>query len=385
MTSVAVRLLLVAVAVALVALAALSYAQQPNPPSNQSPAGDDRPTQVSREPPPALAINSTKELTPQEVFKLVEGSVVSITARFPAGGRGQGSGFVYDTAGHIVTNNHVVQNARSLEVSFTDGSTVKATLVGADPYSDLAVLKVILPSGRHDPLPLGDSSLLEVGQPILAIGNPLGLSGSMTYGIVSQLGRQLNAPGGFLIVGVIQIDAAINPGNSGGPLLDLRGHIVGVNTAIASQTGLFSGIGFAVPSNIAKRFVPSLITTGTARHPWIGVSGVDVTPAIADTLGLRESRGFLVGQVLPQSPAERGGLKGGNRAQVIEDQQIVVGGDVIVGVESVKVRRIDDILLYLEENIEVGRSVVFRILRDGQPMDLNLVVGERPPPSQLLP
>lgn len=368
--------------VLVIALAGLLYLQESSPlrisPSSSVITSSSDTTIGSKSSP---RTNLTGELTPQEVFRLVEGSVVAITSKSAQGSLGQGSGFVYDAQGHVVTNNHVVEGATSFDVAFNDGDIVKGRLVGADPYSDLAVIKVDLPQGNHLPLAIGDSSRLEIGQPILAIGNPFGLGGSMTSGIVSQLGRQLRAVGGFLIVGVIQIDAAVNPGNSGGPLLDLSGRVVGVNTAIASGTGAFSGIGFTIPSNMVKRVVPSLISTGTFKHPFVGVSGIDVTPEIAEAMGLKEARGFMIENVTPDGPAAKAGLKAGNRSQNIDGVQVQLGGDVVVGIENVKVRKLDDILLYLEENASVGQTVTFQVLREGKILDIRLTVGERPSPT----
>ncbi len=372
------RIWAVAATLALIALVGILYTQQSPSPKGEVSLSTTTLSQSQQsfgQPHPA---NASLELTPPEVFGLAEGSVVSITARSTLGSSAQGSGFVYDSNGHIVTNNHVVQGSTGLEVSFTDGSIVKAKLVGADPYSDLAVIRVDLPTGKHDPLVMGDSSQLVVGQTILAIGNPFGLSASMSSGIVSQLGRQLRATGGFLIVGVIQIDAAVNPGNSGGPLLDLRARVVGVNTAIATDTGVFSGVGFAIPSNMVRRVVSGLIASGVYKHPYVGVSGVDVTPSIAEVVGLKDARGFLVAQVTPDGPAQKAGLKGGNRVQNVNGEQITLGGDVVVGIDDFRVRKIDDILLYLEENVTVGQSVVFHVLRDGKALDIRVVVGERP-------
>ncbi|MBI4258772.1 MAG: trypsin-like peptidase domain-containing protein [Thaumarchaeota archaeon] len=371
----------IAATITIIALAGLLYLQAPtSSPASTDSLGTNSPVDTALDSGSSQRVNVTGELTPQDVFKVVEGSVVSITSRATGGTIGQGSGFVYDGQGHIVTNNHVVEGATRFDVSFIDGSNVRGSLVGADPYSDLAVIKVDLPAGTHPALPLGDSSNLEVGQTILAIGNPFGLGGSMSAGIVSQLGRQLRAVGGFLIVGVIQIDAAVNPGNSGGPLLDLNGRVVGVNTAIASGTGAFSGIGFTIPSNTVKRVVPSLIASGTFKHPFVGISGLDVTPEIAEAMGLNEARGFLVTGVAPDGPAAEAGVKAGNRLQNINGVQVELGGDVVVGVDDVKVRKLDDILLYLEENVSVGQTVTFNVLRDGRPLEIHLTVSERPPP-----
>jgi S1-C subfamily serine protease len=278
-----------------------------------------------------------------------------------------------------VTNHHVVSGADAIEVTFLDGTTLKATLVGSDPYSDLAVIKI---EARKTlvPVVLGDSSELYVGETVLAVGNPFGLSGSMTKGIVSQLGRTLQTSGNYLIVGVIQVDAAINPGNSGGPLLNLKGEVVGVNTAIASMTGEFAGIGFAIPSNLVKKVVPAIISQGYYPHPWLGISGLDVTPAIAEAMNLPNATGFLVTEVLKGSPAAEAGLRGGTNVAVIEGVKVPIGGDVIVGVDQIRVRQLLDLLVYLEYQKNVGDQVKLRIIRDGVEEELTVRLGERPPP-----
>ncbi|KYH39278.1 MAG: trypsin [Candidatus Hecatellales archaeon B24] len=327
----------------------------------------------------------SEELAPQEVFKYAEKSVVQIVTKVvtPFGVEGgQGSGFIYNSKGYIITNNHVVEDASSIEVRFIDGSSFEAEVVGTDPYSDLAVLKIKNLPKNVKPLKLGSSSELEIGDTVVAIGNPYGLSGTMTLGIVSQLGRLLRAPGGYLIVDVIQTDAAVNPGNSGGPLLNLKGEVVGVNTAIISPTGAFAGIGFAIPSNTVKIVVPDLIEKGYHPHPWVGVRGTDVTPSLSKVLKLPVERGFLISDVLKGSPAERAGLRGGTTVKVVDGQHIRVGGDIIVGIDNIKTRGIADLLLYLERHVKIGQKVTLHIVRDGKSMDVTLIIGERPPPSE---
>ncbi|MEM2123423.1 MAG: trypsin-like peptidase domain-containing protein [Candidatus Bathyarchaeia archaeon] len=320
---------------------------------------------------------------PSQIYKLIEPSVVKVTVRSWTGlglvSYGEGSGFVYDGAGHIVTNHHVVSGADAIEVTFLDGTTLKAALVGSDPYSDLAVIRIETRKTLI-PVALGDSSKLYVGETVLAVGNPFGLSGSMTKGIVSQLGRTLQTSGNYLIVGVIQVDAAINPGNSGGPLLNLMGEVVGVNTAIASMTGEFAGIGFAIPSNLVKKVVPALISQGYYRHPWLGISGLDVTPTIAEAMNLPNATGFLVTEVSEGSPAAEAGLRGGTSTALIEGVRIPIGGDVIVGVDQIRVRQLLDLLVYLEYQKNVGDQVKLRVIREGVVKELTVKLGERPPP-----
>ncbi|MBI2080489.1 MAG: trypsin-like peptidase domain-containing protein, partial [candidate division NC10 bacterium] len=226
---------------------------------------------------------------------------------------GTGSGFILDEQGHIVTNNHVVADARSLEVTLADGTKTPATLVGRDPNNDLAVIKINLPGRTLPVLPLGDSDALQVGQLAIAIGNPFGLDRTVTRGVISSLNRSLKAESGREIRGIIQTDAAINPGNSGGPLLNSRGEAIGINTAIFSPSGGSVGIGFAIPVNTARRLVPQLIATGRVRHPWLGIAGVSLSPDLVKALDLPVEKGVLVAQVYPRSPAARAGLKGGQR------------------------------------------------------------------------
>jgi len=308
-------------------------------------------------------------LTLGQIYELSKDSVVLITAKSQtfAGLEpfASGSGFVYDTRGHIITNHHVIEDADALEVTFSDGTIVSAELVGDDPYSDLAVIRVDEPPILLHPLPLGKSSELQVGEYAIAIGNPFGLSNSMTLGIVSQVGRELDAPGDFKIVDIIQVDAAINPGNSGGPLMNIRGEVVGVNTAIIAGS---EGVGFAIPSDTVSREVSQLIETGTYKHPWIGVSAVNLDPDIAEELGLNITKGTIIVTVVAGSPAEAAGLKGGQT------------GDVIVGVDNVTVRKLIDVLVYIERNKSPGDIVTLQIIREGTALNVPVTLVERPAP-----
>lgn len=328
---------------------------------------------------------SETDLSLQELFKKVENSVVQITIRTQRGfgGEGLGSGFIYDQDGNIVTNFHVVQDASRIDVTFLDGTVYRATTVGTDPYADLAVIRVDVPKDKLLPLPLADSSKLQVGDQVAAIGNPFGLSGSMTTGIVSQLGRLLPASDtNFSIPDVIQTDAAINPGNSGGPLLDMKGGVIGVNSAIRSSTGEFSGIGFSIPANTVKKIVPALIKDGSYKHSWLGISGSDVTPEIADAVGLKEAKGFLIVDVVANSPAAKSGIKGGDRVVTLDGRQIRLGGDVITRIDNTDVRKIADVLIYLDREKSVDDKVQLTVIRNGETMEIPLILGERPSPFE---
>ena len=320
-----------------------------------------------------------------QVYALVERSVVHVVTK-KQGKSGlepfaTGSGFVFDMDGHIITNNHVIEKADAIEVTFLDGATSRASVVGTDPYSDLAVLKVKAPRERLKPVVLGNSSSLRVGETVYAVGAPFGLSWSIAQGIVSQIGRMLPVSGGYSIPGVIQVDAAINPGNSGGPLLDSLGEVVGVNTAIQSETGVFSGVGFAIPSNLVERVAPSLIQTGRHDHPWLGVTGTDVTPSIAEKMSLPEVRGFLVRSVVENSPAEKAGIRGGNKAEVIDGANMTIGGDVITHMDEKTVRKLEDLLTYLEYDKRPGERVVLSVIREGRNITLEATLAIRPAPT----
>lgn len=324
--------------------------------------------------------NASESLTLIQIYNRTKWSVVLISVRTPFG-RGTGSGFVYDKEGRIITNNHVVEDAKEIEVTFPDGTIAEAEIVGTDPYVDLAVIDVDVPESLLKPVKFGNSSQLVVGERVIAIGNPFGLEGTMTVGVVSALGRQMRAPRGFVIVDVIQTDAAINPGNSGGPLLNMRGEVVGMNTAIVSGTGQFAGIGFAIPIDTIKRELPDLIEKGTYEHPYLGIEGMDVTPAIAEAMGLDPStRGCLVVDVVEGGPAEKAGLRGGTTEAIIDGGRVKVGGDIIIGVDGHAVRQFYDLVLYMERHKRPGDKAVLTILREGKTMDVEVTLGARPPP-----
>jgi S1-C subfamily serine protease len=316
-----------------------------------------------------------------EIFENSEAGVVRVNVQRTqedATPTGVGSGFVFDKKGHVITNAHVVEGATKVVVTFLDGRSYNAEIIGVDTFTDVAVIKVNADLALLHPLSLGDSSNLQVGEPIAAIGNPFGLSGSMTSGIVSQLGRLLPSGAGYSIPDVIQTDAAINPGNSGGPLLNMRGEIVGINTAIQSATGEFTGVGFAVPSQTLAKIVPNLIQNGEYKHPWIGISGRDIDPDLAKVLGLNDAVGFLVVTVVPESPASRAGLHGSENIEEVDGIQYTIGGDIILSVDGVEVRKISDILIHLQRAKTVGDDLILEILRDGRTSNFTVVLGERP-------
>lgn len=289
-----------------------------------------------------------------------------------------GTGFVYDRDGHIVTNQHVVESGDAFDIVFRDGQQFEAEVVGGDGYTDLAVLKIDAPDRTLDPLPLGDSSNISIGEAALAIGNPFGQELSLTHGIISQKNRLLPAEEGFSVPNVLQTDTFINPGNSGGPLMNLEGEVIGVNTAIDTTDGQFSGVGFAVPVNTVKRVVPELIENGEYRHSWLGITGVDVTPAIAEEIGLEEASGFLVVTVREDGPASNVDIQAGDRDAQIRGRSLTVGGDVIVGIDDQPVRRIDDILNYLARETEPGDTVTLEIIRDGERIERDVTLQRRP-------
>jgi S1-C subfamily serine protease len=341
----------------------------------------------------AVQITRNNSLTLEDLFKETQQSIVQVsgtaTNNNMVSGVTLGSGFVYDNSGHIVTNYHVVAGDNDISITFIDGTVYRASVVGTDQYSDLAVLSVQddVPTDKLKPLPLGNSSSLRVGQEVVAIGNPFGLSGSMTEGIVSGLNRLIPvyqdplsnvAAPAFSIPDVIQTDAAINPGNSGGPLLDMEGEVIGINSAIFSTTGGFAGIGFAIPSNTIKQVAPSLITTGSYQHPWLGISGIDMTPEIAEAMGLDEPRGFLVIEAAPGGPADRAGIHGGNTPAQLDGREIALGGDVILAINDKDIRKIDDVLGYLQQATKVGETVTLSVWRDGQIIQINVPLGPRP-------
>jgi len=324
-------------------------------------------------------------------IEVVENASVSGFGNLPQGhpsvpSGALGSGFVWDKDGHIVTNNHVVAGASKISVTFYDGTIVPATLVGTDPDSDLAVIKVNMPADQLQPITLGDSTQVKVGQLSVAIGNPFGNQNTMTVGFISALARSLpttrssnSQSGSYTIPDVIQTDTAINPGNSGGVLTDDQGHVIGVTAAIDSQSGSGSGVGFAIPSVIVQKVVPELISSGKYEHTWLGISGRSLIPDFATAMNLKsDQRGVLVGEVTSGSPAEKAGLKGSTKDFSLDGQTTQVGGDVITAVDGQTVKTFDDLVTYLARSTKVGQTVKLTVLRDGQSQSIEVTLAARP-------
>lgn len=337
----------------------------------------------TRLPDPLLAPLDAEEQLIANVYERVAPAVVHITSRVtrltfffgPAPSEGTGSGFVIDNEGHIVTNYHVIENADSVEVLLSDETQAPATIVGVDPPNDLALLKIDAPPEQLSPVELGSSAELRVGQRAIAIGNPFGLDRTLTAGVISALGRPLQTSEDNVIFDVVQTDAAINPGNSGGPLLDSRGRVIGVNTAIRQNA---EGIGFAVPVDTLKRVLPPLKELGYYPHPWLGFVGYDIRPGLAEALDLPVESGILVAQLFRDGPAAAAGLRGAQEEVIIGNRRILAGGDVVVGVDQEPIDEWNDLHAYLELETQVGDRVTVHVLRDGEPVEIEMEVAARP-------
>lgn len=317
------------------------------------------------------------------IYKRVSPAVVNITSTAvafdffygPVPQEGQGSGFIIDKDGHILTNYHVVANARQVEVTLANKKKYKAQIIGLDRSHDLAVIKIDAPNLQS--ATLGDSSQLQVGQKVYAIGNPFGLNGTMTRGIVSSI-RSVREPGdegGAFIDEAIQTDAAINPGNSGGPLLDSHGSVIGINTMIASNVGQSAGIGFAIPVNAAKAVLNDLVTYGRVRRPSLGVRALPIGPELADQLGLPADYGLLIMQVVPGGAADEAGLRGGNERAYLGNTPIIIGGDLIVAINGERVEDNQD-LAHVMNNLKTGDTVTVTVWRGKRKMDLKVTLQE---------
>jgi S1-C subfamily serine protease len=313
-----------------------------------------------------------------DLYARVSPAVVCITAEQQFG-QCIGSGFILDQEGHIVTNNHVAEAAPDLLVTLADDHTAPAKVIGKDPGSDLAVLQIDVPAEELTPVEMGDSSSLRVGQRAIAIGNPFGLERTITTGVISSLGRTLpRDDSDFQLAQVLQTDAAINPGNSGGPLLDSHGRVIGVNTAIRSLSGVSSGVGFAIPVDIVKRVVPELIANGRYRHTWLGVRGQTITPEIVETMDPPVQIGVLVFSIEPGSPADEAGLRGGDREVVVAGVPMMAGGDIVVAIDNVVVKRFDDVINYLATQTSVGDVVILTVMRGNKEIKIDVKLRERP-------
>lgn len=326
------------------------------------------------------------------VYESVGPAVVNVTNRGyaydmfmrPVPQEGGGSGFLIDEEGHIVTNYHVIEDAEELLVTLANGQVYEASAVGADPANDLAVISIDAPEDLPEPVVLGDSDELRVGQFVLAIGNPFGLEQTLTIGVISALGRVIQSPEDNRFIGeAIQTDAAINPGNSGGPLLDLKGHVIGVNSQIISPSRASAGVGFAVSANTVRRVVPELISRGYYPHPWLGAQMLPLTPALAKVFREAEMKvpvdaGLLVLDAVRGASAERAGIRGGRRLVQIERFQVPLDGDIIIAINGEPVNDFEGLTVYLETRTRVGDTVEVTIIRDGQEQIIPVILDERP-------
>ncbi len=359
------------------------------------------PTPIPTIPPTATSAPPVLPTVPPEAFNALEAQVVAVYAQAapavvnittrsiaydifmqPIPQEGTGSGFLYDDQGHIITNYHVVENAESVVVTLANGRSFPAEIVGVDPSSDLAVIRIPA-ENLPAPLPLADSSQLRVGQFVIAIGSPFGQVGTMTLGVISALERVIQSPDGRFIGEAIQTDAAINPGNSGGPLLDLQGRVIGVNSQIISPSQASAGIGFAVSSNTVRRVVPHLIAEGRYPHPWLGVQVLSLTPEWVQALrqvGMEVpvEKGLLVLSVVRDGPADRAGIRGGTQMVRVGGYRIPVGGDIITAVNGHPVPTLQELNVYLDSQTRVGETVEVTLFREGQEMRVNVTLAERP-------
>ncbi|HEX3052132.1 MAG TPA: trypsin-like peptidase domain-containing protein [Aggregatilineaceae bacterium] len=319
-----------------------------------------------------------------QVYDEVSPSVVAISASAVSHNRvvsaATGSGFVVDDAGYIVTNNHVIEGANQIEIDFYDGTLTWAEVVGVDPDSDLAVLKVDVPADTLQPVTFGDSDTLQIGETVLAIGSPFGQDWTLTSGIISGLDRTIQGLTQFSIGGVIQTDAAINPGNSGGPLLNLDGDVIGVNSQIATTSNSNSGVGFAIPGNLAQRVVQDLITNGKTEYSYIGIAGTDITMSVIEALGIpNNTRGIAVTDVVSDSPAARAGMQGLSTTMQVNGGTNLSSMDVITAIDGYALKGMDDLISYLARETVPGQTVRLTVLRDGKDWtELDVVLDERP-------
>ncbi|MBI3733460.1 MAG: trypsin-like peptidase domain-containing protein [Chloroflexi bacterium] len=332
-------------------------------------------------PVPVVGLDSEENVL-VNLFERVSPSVVYITVlgvSNNATAEASGSGFVLDTDGHIVTNNHVIDGASKIRVKFSNDDDFEAKVVGADADTDLAVIQVKAPAELLKAVTLGDSDSLKVGQRVVAIGNPFGFERAMSVGFISAVGRIVQlSDTGFSLPELIQTDAAINPGNSGGPLLNMKGQVIGVTNLIFSRSGVNSGVGLAIPVETVKRVAPVLIKDGRYAHSWLGISGQSINSDLAEQLSLPTQHGALVTDVTSGSPAAKAGLVGGSRRANFNGRPIQTGGDIITAIEGKEVRSFDDVIAYLAKNTTVGQQVELTIIRNGSAQKIKVTLAARP-------
>ncbi len=369
-----------------VSLPASSSTQTTSPqhqisPSNLQPAIAQTQPSIPKEP----LITTNEEAILVDLYKRINPSVVNIITYVDqnnlAQSPSQGSGFIFYQPDVIVTNSHVVHGASEIDIVFSDGSTQIGKLLGEDLHSDLAAIRVENIPGEAKPIQAGDMNAVAVGQTVVAIGNPFGLGGTLTRGIVSALGRTIPALTSFSIPQAIQTDAPINPGNSGGPLLNLKGELIGVNAQIETSNSTSrsnSGVGFAIPVSIVSKVIPELVKNGAFQWGWLGVVGHSLNPGTVKAMDLPVDRGAYISQIVPGGPAEQADLRGTTREATVGSHLVEIGGDVITAIDGVQVGSFDDILIYIAFNTTPGQQVTLSIIRNGKAQDIQLTLQARP-------
>jgi S1-C subfamily serine protease len=321
--------------------------------------------------------------TLEDIYKADAPGVVSVITTLGAGRAAQGSGIVLDTAGYILTNEHVIQGQKGVRVSFSNSDNVRARVIGSDASTDLAVLKVNLPASALHPLPLGDSASVEVGDSVVAIGNPFGLDRTLTAGIISAIHRQISAPNHFAINNALQTDAAINHGNSGGPLIDRSGAVIGINAQLPSNSEVNGnvGVGFAIPIDIAKTVIPELKAHGHAAHPWLGLEGDTIDAALANANRVPADHGVMIEAIVPGSPIARAGLVAGNSSVIVNGMGYCLGGDVITAIDGVKVNSVLALRAVISDH-DPGETLILHVVhQNGKSKDYSVKLGTQPQTS----